>query len=204
MKWCRTSGSNLAILTSYGHFCSFNEEETATSSSHFFIWYFHRQLKNFYSFLLSQLFPLTSSPEVSFPYILFLWLQHFRVKHFKSPAENTRRANPGSLRTALEPRLNSQFLLVYRDADLLWHNCCQGTSLQEHFTLEDLHNLPAESLSTVPSPCGEGVVLNDSPSSPAKGCPSSLSSIEARYTWISQIVLVDVPYCAVPPQCSAA
>lgn len=112
MKWYRTAASSLAVLTSYSHFHSLNEEETLTSSSHFFIWYSHRQLKNFYSFLLGQLFLLTSSPEVTFPFILFLWLQHFRVKHFKSPAENTRRANPGPLRTTLEPCLNSQFLLL--------------------------------------------------------------------------------------------
>lgn len=62
----------------------------------------------------------------------------------------------------------------------------------------------SKSLSTIPSPCGEGSVPKNSPSSPAQGCPSSLHPIEARCTWIPQIILVDVPCCAMPPQCSPA
>lgn len=44
-----------------------------------------------------------------------------------------------------------------------------------------------KSLSTVPSPCGEGSVPKNSPSSPAQGCPSSPCPIDARYTWIPRI-----------------
>lgn len=77
MKWCRTPASSLAVLTSCGHFSSLRDEETASSTSHFSILYSHRQLKYFYLLLLSQLFPLPSSPEVSIPFILFLWLQYF-------------------------------------------------------------------------------------------------------------------------------
>lgn len=136
--------------------------------SHYFIWYSHRQLKKFYLFLLSQLFPLTSSPKVNFSFILFLWLQNFRVKHIKIPAENNRKPAPAHWGQLLNPDWtpNSSW---YRDADLLWHVCCQGISCKE------LYSLPAESLSTVPSPDGVGSVPKNCLSSPVKGCSSFLS-----------------------------
>lgn len=51
--------------------------------------------------------------------------------------------SPAWLRTTLEPWLNSPFLLLDRAANLLHHDCCQGTSVQK-VLLKTLASLPTE------------------------------------------------------------
>lgn len=46
-----------------------------------------------------------------------------------------------------------------------------------------------------PAHMERGSVPKNNPSSPAQGCPSTLCPIEARYTWIPQIMLSDAPCC---------